>query len=78
MSFSFNLDLLGTKSSILQQINVKMSIWYTVLGFEPTTSRTRVCPHNHKTGDPDLGECPFASFIYLLTCPMMACECVCV
>ena len=55
-----------------------MSIWYTVLGFEPTTSRTRVCPHNHKTGDPDLGECPFASFIYLLTCPMMACECVCV
>ena len=25
----------------------KMSIQYTVLGFEPTTSQTRVVTHNH-------------------------------
>ena len=36
-----------TSLQILQQINVKKSIQYTVPGFEPTTFRTLVSPHYH-------------------------------
>ena len=41
-----------TSLQLLQQINVKMSTRYTVLGFKPTTFGTWVSSHNHKTRSP--------------------------
>ena len=38
---------LNKQYNFTQNQGEKMSIQYTVLGFEPTTSQTRVVTHNH-------------------------------
>ena len=46
-SFSFVFVFFKQTFQFLQQIYVKMSLQYTVLGFEPITFRKRVSSHNH-------------------------------
>ena len=50
----FHLFSVFSNKQILQQINVKKSIQYTVLGFEPTTFGTWVSSRNHYTRAPAL------------------------
>ena len=53
---SFILGLFKqTSLQFLQQIYVKISIQYTVPGFEPTTFGTRVSSHNQWTRAPAPG-----------------------
>ena len=50
MGFCLFSSFVRIKITILHQINVnKLSIQYTILGFEPTTIRNWVSSHNHKT-----------------------------
>ena len=55
----FSVFFNQTLIQFLQQYNVKMSINYTVLGFEPTSFRTWFSSQNNLTGAPSPTERTF-------------------